>query len=461
MDFTIGSKAGKNLKYFIKKINLAGRVVIELFSDITPKTSENFRALCTGNRFNQFKLFGGQNVHIGEYGIGKHTKKKLHYLGCKVHRIVEDFVIQAGDIVSNDGSGGESIYGRQFNDENFTRRHAHAGLVSMANHGRNTNSSQFFITLKPCPHLDGKHVVFGQVIEGMDVVRAIAKVPTDMYEKPRIPVHMFDCGQIGGSIQDKMLRDEFAEPNAVDEYEKARDDKQKSKAKEQQSKQQQQNDIKESESKPEGEDDEDEEEKKEIEELKKQSGNDKFAHKKMELMMKMNEARKLNNKAVVEEQERLQEGYLYEKRRNKEEFFKDKRQLQQELDNQGLAKDKQYAFDTAAQAEKGKKRKGKNLTFGWDVFNEDTLYRAYFKRVKNLPNDKTDLTEEERAALLAQDVEKQIEKRGQFQRTRMFVEDKDIDYINERNRVFNEKLERNFGKHAAEIKANIENGNAI
>ncbi len=78
-----------------------------------------------------------------------------------MHRIVEDFMIQAGDIVSSDGSGGESIYGAKFNDENFTRRHAHAGVVSMANHGKNTNSSQFFITLKPCPHLDGKHVVFG------------------------------------------------------------------------------------------------------------------------------------------------------------------------------------------------------------------------------------------------------------------------------------------------------------
>lgn len=96
--------------------------------------------------------------------------------------------------MSHDGSGGESIYGKHFKDENFSRRHAHAGVVSMANIGRNTNASQFFITLNPCPHLDGKHVVFGQVIEGMDVVREIAKVPTDVYDKPRIPVHIFSCG---------------------------------------------------------------------------------------------------------------------------------------------------------------------------------------------------------------------------------------------------------------------------
>lgn len=167
MDFTIGSKA-------------AGRVVFELYSDITPKTAENFRGLCTG-----------------EYGQGKQSRKKLHYLGCKVHRIVDDFVIQAGDIVNGDGSGGESIYQtRTFADENFTRRHAHAGLLSMANNGADTNASQFFVTLRPAPHLDGKHVVFGQVVSGIEVIRAIARVPTDLYEHPRIPVHIFDCGQL-------------------------------------------------------------------------------------------------------------------------------------------------------------------------------------------------------------------------------------------------------------------------
>ncbi len=165
MDFTIGSKP-------------AGRVIFELYTDMTPKTAENFRGLCTG-----------------EYGQGKLSKKKLHYLGCRVHRIVDDFVIQAGDIVQGDGSSGESIYGtKHFGDENFTRRHAHAGLLSMANSGRDTNSSQFFITLKPAPHLDGKHVVFGQVVSGIEVIRAIAKVPTDLYEHPRIPITIFDCG---------------------------------------------------------------------------------------------------------------------------------------------------------------------------------------------------------------------------------------------------------------------------
>jgi cyclophilin family peptidyl-prolyl cis-trans isomerase len=93
-----------------------GRVVFELYRDITPLTAENFRALCTG-----------------EYGIGKHSKKKLHYRGNKFHRIIDGFVIQGGDIENGDGSGGESIYGASFADENFERRHSHAGLLSMAN----------------------------------------------------------------------------------------------------------------------------------------------------------------------------------------------------------------------------------------------------------------------------------------------------------------------------------------
>lgn len=112
--------------------------MFELFSDVTPKTAENFRGLCTG-----------------EYGHGKVYKKKLHFLGSRFHRIVEDQFVQAGDFIYGNGTGGESIYGETFRDENFQRRHTCAGLLSMANRGRNTNSSQFFITLKACPHLDG------------------------------------------------------------------------------------------------------------------------------------------------------------------------------------------------------------------------------------------------------------------------------------------------------------------
>ena len=130
----------------------AGRITFELFGD-TPKTSENFRALCTG-----------------EKGIGK-SGKPLHYKNCGFHRIIPGFMAQGGDFTAGNGTGGESIYGMKFEDENFKHKHLNdTAYLSMANAGKNTNGSQFFITFDAFPHLDGKHVVFGKVIDGLQVV---------------------------------------------------------------------------------------------------------------------------------------------------------------------------------------------------------------------------------------------------------------------------------------------------
>ena len=178
----------------------------------------------------------------------------------------------------------------------------------------------------------------------------------------------------------------------------------------------------------------------------------------------MNEARKLNNRAVVEEQERLTEGVAYEKKRAKDELWGEKRALQASLEAQGLCKDKaKYVFESAGV---GKKRKagGGEQVFGWDVFNEDSMYNAYFKRVKKFekPPVAAKAEQPDRVQAMAQDLESQIAKRAEFRRERMSIEgEKDIDYINDRNKVFNEKLERNFGQYAKHIKANIESGNAV
>ncbi|KAJ4828600.1 hypothetical protein Tsubulata_004956 [Turnera subulata] len=153
------------------------RIVIELFADVVPKTAENFRALCTG-----------------EKGMGKTTGKPLCFKGSFFHRIIKGFMAQGGDFSKG-------------NDENFILRHNEPGLLSMANGGPNTNGSQFFITFKKQPHLDGKHVVFGKVVKGMDVVKKLEQVGTGD-GKPAQTVKVVDCGETSESkIQDAVGKD--------------------------------------------------------------------------------------------------------------------------------------------------------------------------------------------------------------------------------------------------------------
>merc|ERR1711990_543586 len=163
-DMTIGGQA-------------AGRIEMTLRADVVPRTAENFRALCTG-----------------EKGTGR-SGKPLHFKGSSFHRVITDFMCQGGDFTRGNGTGGESIYGEKFADENFTLKHTGAGILSMANAGPNTNGSQFFLCTVQTAWLDGKHVVFGSVTKGMEVVKAIEAVGSQSGKTSK-PVVIADCGQL-------------------------------------------------------------------------------------------------------------------------------------------------------------------------------------------------------------------------------------------------------------------------
>jgi peptidyl-prolyl cis-trans isomerase B (cyclophilin B) len=165
-DITIGGEA-------------AGRIEIGLFGGTVPKTVENFYQLAEKPEGEGFK-------------------------GSKFHRVIKDFMLQGGDFTRGDGTGGRSIYGEKFADENFKLEHYGAGWLSMANSGKDTNGSQFFITTKKTSWLNGKHVVFGKVIKGMDVVRKVEQNKTDGRDKPIKEVKIADCGA-----------EDIAEPFAV------------------------------------------------------------------------------------------------------------------------------------------------------------------------------------------------------------------------------------------------------
>lgn len=173
------------------RVEASGRLEIELFADTVPRTAENFRCLCTGER-----------------------GRPLHLKGTQFHRIIPDFMAQGGDISNGDGTGGLSIYGPTFKDENFNRLHARSNLLSMANSGPDTNNSQFFILFKQCKHLDRKHVVFGEIIrEDGNVMKRMVGLGSESGAIDGSAV-IADCGEIRSAEDEQRSRDRYRRPRS-------------------------------------------------------------------------------------------------------------------------------------------------------------------------------------------------------------------------------------------------------
>eukprot|EP00040_Diaphanoeca_grandis_P011509 m.59039 g.59039 ORF g.59039 m.59039 type:complete len:361 (-) comp22646_c0_seq1:65-1147(-) len=171
----------------------AGRIVFELYNDVVPKTTENFRTLCVGDT-------------KSDKGVA------LTYKGCPFHRIIKDFMAQGGDFTDQNGTGGVSIYGEKFEDENFDIKHTKPGLLSMANAGKGTNGSQFFITFTETPHLDNKHVVFGEVKKGMGLVRHMEKFGSNGGETSAV-IAIANCGELAEGADDGILASDDGFPD--------------------------------------------------------------------------------------------------------------------------------------------------------------------------------------------------------------------------------------------------------
>ena len=402
-----------------------GRIVMTLFTDVAPKTAENFRALCTG-----------------EKGVSP-TGVRLHYKNSIFHRIIPSFMCQGGDFERADGTGGESIYGQTFADESFQLKHTEPGLLSMANAGPGTNSSQFFITTIACPWLDNKHVVFGKVTEGLGTVRKM-EVLGSRSGRPSRRVVITDCGELPsrGQIMAKVRAEK--EENAMlakDIVHVDPDEESKSRLKALQQQQQQdrkkqfsvktaQDELREIEqaeqegkkaAKEQHRQEYDDEEEKHItaapvvdDNYKQQQQQDHFPdpfaamnpreRKLAELKAKMHQSRRANEAAVIAEKKKEHAQSASKKRSSaamdggdedpdasnaaKKKWFEEKqRRKQEELQRLGLSEAQAYRLDTAEAAEAQNKRNRKNSGGSYSeaddegpVTKEEHLFTRFEKR---------------------------------------------------------------------------------
>lgn len=438
----MSSSKTKNTRAFIT-IGLGaksiGTLELELYEKDVPKTVRNFCAQLTSAKSDEHAAFRGS----------------------KFHRIIPKFMAQGGDFTNGDGTGGTSIYGDKFEDESFVHKHNVRGKLSMANSGHDTNGSQFFITFKPTPHLDGKHVVFGEVISGEAVLNAMEKVPTGRNNVPKLPVIILDCGirQQEGDA-DSMTKSPASDDNEIDLDDEEEED-----------------------AKPEANPAEEEEE-------PPSTGNP-LKDRMRRLKMKMNQARQLNRQEVQREGERLgsEEGKEKESFRLKKQDAK-RREADWQARNVkaiGLAAAEGYgdgkflvepADKSLARAQKRSDTEVRNRYSAKDYHNPEGQHRHYERNIKSIPRDlergteteiynpiavattNTSRSTEEGAKRLANEMKRRIEKQKK-RKDRLEFEGEDITSINKRNKHFNKKISRNYDQATAEIRQSLERGTAL
>ncbi|GFE53894.1 peptidyl-prolyl cis-trans isomerase [Babesia ovis] len=494
--------------------NLSGRVVFEFFDDCGESILENFHSLCLGK----------------VTGLVRGKRRALSYTGSRVYRVIPGSYLECGDFEHNNGDGGFSVFGGNFKESPNTRRHSHAGLLSMKRMGPDGFGSQFFITFGRNPQLDNHHHhVFGRVVEGMEFVRAIEHVAIDARNVPRVEIGILRCGlltfiprQHGRMSKQRDLVNDLMESLRPQEDEDDSDDTAdeirclytgkviKKRAlrpdsaaaigkqyladalggkslhfiPDYDSQSEYQYYVEEMEEsqpplEPRGSPKvEEADESASSEDEEDTDDNDPIAIKLKALGSRLDECSRLNHEAVAVEHE------IGGDLKKMNQHYKDVLGLRD--DNSSVNFNRNPGLNKAAIAvekqheREMKKEKGKS--FGWNVFNQDALYRAHKKRLNETTFNReeyelqkaqlgdrfyqpgvTTMEPTEAAKLtVVRNLEKQYKQREKFSRRRAFDDDaKDVSYINQRNRVFNQKLDRAFKDHSVEIKENLERGTAL